>query len=77
MLLAKALSANMLTMGMLSVRGATYRVSKVVEGRYEVVRILDDHRIGTFEPKPTLQVSAEGVDAELLREIASLAMRQG
>jgi hypothetical protein len=67
----------MLEMGMLSVRGATYRVSKVVEGKYEVVRILDDRRIGTFEPRPTLQIAPEGVDAELLREIASLAMKQG
>jgi hypothetical protein len=62
---------------MLSVRGTTYRVSKVCDGTYEVVRIIDDHRIGTFESNPRLQVTAEGVDEELLREIAYVAMKQG
>jgi inorganic pyrophosphatase/exopolyphosphatase len=67
----------MLIKGMVSADGNTYRVSRVSDGVYEVVRIIDDHRIGTFETSPTLRVMPEGVDSTLLREIAYLAMKQG
>lgn len=63
--------------GMVTVGGNTYRVSKLYRGTYEVVRILDDRRVGTFESSPKLQVTPEGVDPELLSEIALLALKQG
>jgi hypothetical protein len=63
--------------GMLSVRGATYRVSKVRAHTYEVVRIIDDQRIGIFEANPALRVTTEGIDSPLVREIAYRALKQG
>jgi hypothetical protein len=62
---------------MLSVRGATYRVSKVCDHTYEVVRIIDDHRMGTFEANPGLCVTTEGDDSSLVREIAYRALKRG
>ena len=63
--------------GMVSFGGMTYRVEKIAHDRYEVVRILDDRRIGAFAREPNIQVMPEGVDSGLLREIAHLALRQG
>jgi hypothetical protein len=63
--------------GMVVVGGITYRVSKLYAGKYEVVRILDDHRVGTFESEPRLVVEPEGVEPELLSEIAIAALKQG
>ena len=63
--------------GMVTVGGKTYRVSKLYQGRYEVVRILDDCRVGTFASSPRLEVMPEGVEPELLSEIALLALKQG
>jgi hypothetical protein len=62
---------------MLSVRGITYRVSTVSPCTYEVVRLIDDRRIGTFVSHPRIRVMPECVDSRLLREIAYLAVKQG
>jgi hypothetical protein len=63
--------------GLLSVRGVTYRIARVTPGAYEVVRILDELRVGTFECTPALRVMPEAVGSDLLREIAYAAMKQG
>jgi hypothetical protein len=62
---------------MLSFKGVTYRVSKVCPGTYEVVRIIDDCRLGTFETVPRLRVIADGEPGDLVRELAYLAIKQG
>jgi hypothetical protein len=61
--------------GMVQVFGTTYRIVKRAPCSYEVVRILDDRRVGTFRHGPSLSVSPEAVDFETLREIAYAALR--
>jgi hypothetical protein len=63
--------------GVVVVGRTSYRVSKLHAGKYEVVRILDDQRVGTFESEPRLVVEPEGIEPELLTEIALAALRQG
>lgn len=62
--------------GMVQVLGTTYRIVRVARGHYEVVRILDDTRIGSFQSEPTFLVSA-GPHAELVREVARTAIQGG
>jgi hypothetical protein len=69
--------AMKVTKGMVVVGGVTYRVTKLYTGKYEVVRIFDDRRVGTFECEPKLSVEPEGVSPELLSEIAIVALKQG
>jgi hypothetical protein len=65
----------MLRRGMVEFRGKTYRIVKVSRGKYEVYRILDDCRIGTFESTPRLRVEPEGVEATFLHELAITALK--
>jgi hypothetical protein len=62
--------------GMVQFQGKTYRVAKVSRGRYEVIRLLDDRRIGTFESTPRLRVEPEGVEPAFLHELALTALKQ-
>jgi hypothetical protein len=62
--------------GMVQVAGSTFRIVRVSRGQYEVVRILDDARVGSFCLEPTLKVS-EGPSRELLREVARCAIQGG
>jgi len=62
--------------GMVQVSGKTYRIMKVSPQSYEVVRILDDVRIGHFEVTPRLHMQPEGVPRELLLEIAMTALKE-
>jgi hypothetical protein len=62
--------------GVVVVEGISYRVSKLYAGKYEVVRILDDQMVGTFESEPRLEVEPEGIEPELLKEIAIVALKQ-
>jgi hypothetical protein len=62
---------------MVTVGGRTYRVSKLYHGKYEVFRVLDDRRVGTFESTPRVEVAPEGIEPELLHKIALLALREG
>ena len=64
---------------MVKVRGKTYRFSRREDGVYEVYRILDDKRVGTFARGPHLQVVPESghESVHLLREIALAALQQG
>jgi hypothetical protein len=50
---------------------------KIDSGSYEVVRILDDARMGSFEVSPRLRVRpADGVAQSLLVEIALTALKE-
>jgi len=61
--------------GMVSVAGKTYRVVRVAQGSYEVVRILDDTRVGTFRSIPPVEIVAQGIEASLMLEIARAAIQ--
>jgi len=62
--------------GMVQVAGTTFRIARIGRGHYEVVRILDELRLGSFWNEPTFAVS-ESVDQELLREVARCAIKGG
>jgi len=62
--------------GMVQVAGTTFRIVRIECGHYEVVRILDDTRLGSFWCEPTFAVS-ESVDRDLLREVARSAIQGG
>ena len=40
--------------GMVQVAGTTYRIVRRERGHYDVVRILDDERVGSFRSIPHL-----------------------
>jgi hypothetical protein len=61
---------------MVQLSGKTYRIMKVGARSYEVIRILDDVRIGRFEVTPRLEVQPEGVTRELLWQIALTALKE-
>lgn len=61
--------------GMVQVAGATYRITKVSKGKYDVIRILDEARVGSFETVPKLKVQATGVSEKLLLEISMTALK--
>ncbi len=61
--------------GMVQVAGTTYRIVRLKRGEYNVVRVLDDVRVGKFTNGPTTQILADGVDPALMREIARVAIQ--
>jgi hypothetical protein len=61
--------------GMVQVAGTTYRVVRVAQASYEVVRILDDTRVGTFRSTPPVEIVAHGIEAGLMLEIARAAIQ--
>ena len=61
--------------GMVQVAGTTYRIVRLKPGEYGVVRLLDDVRVGAFSNAPVVQVSPDGIDAPLMREIARVAIQ--
>jgi hypothetical protein len=60
--------------GMVQLAGVTYRIVRVAQGSYSVVRISDDVAVGRFNLAPTLGIEAQGVEPALLREVARLAI---
>ena len=62
--------------GMVRVAGSTFRIVRIQHGHYEVIRILDDARLGTFWSEPNFKVS-ECENEDLLREIARSAIQGG
>lgn len=62
--------------GMVQVSGVTFRIVRTTRGHYEVIRILDDTRMGSFWSEPMFKVS-EGQHQELLREVARCAIQGG
>lgn len=53
----------------------TYRIGRLSRGQYEVVRILDDVRLGTFESYPSLTVTSSSIHPSFILRIAQAAMR--
>jgi len=53
----------------------TYRIGRLRHGEYEVVRILDDVRIGTFGCFPQLTVTSSSVHPAFILKIAWTAVR--
>lgn len=62
--------------GMVQVAGRTYRIVRLTPGHYNVVRILDDRRVGAFS-RPTNEVLADGIEPILMREIVREAVQGG
>lgn len=60
--------------GMVQVAGSTYRVVRVGGGVYDVVRLLDDHRVGTFRSAPRLEVTLCHIEPALMMAIAREAI---
>jgi hypothetical protein len=62
--------------GMVQLAGATYRIERSEAHRYEVIRIADDLRMGTFHSQPPFDVNpTTGIEPALLRDIARAAMK--
>jgi hypothetical protein len=53
----------------------TYRIGRLRHGEYEVVRILDDVRIGTFQSEPQLTVTSSSIHPAFILSIARAAAR--
>ncbi len=64
---------------MVQVNSVTYRIVRVAARRYDVVRLLDDERIGVFSLGGSTGVLLEGSapQVEVLREVARLALQAG
>ncbi len=60
--------------GMVQVAKTTYRIVRLGAGTYEVIRILDDARVGTFRSFPKLEVTSCQIEETLMREIARAAV---
>lgn len=60
--------------GMVQLAGITYRIVRVASGSYQVIRIRDDIQVGSFSLAPALGIQADLIDADLLREVARLAI---
>jgi hypothetical protein len=52
-----------------------YRVTRLEPGTYEIVRIVDDRRMGTFRSVPTFQVTSSEIHPAFVRKIAALAAK--
>jgi hypothetical protein len=62
--------------GMVQVDGVTYRIVRVSSARYDVIRVLDDVRVGGFQSAPTFEVSESNIDERSLREIGRMAIQR-
>ena len=63
--------------GMVQVHSVTYRIVRVRAGEYDVVRLLDDVRVGMFCLVPEPKVCAPAHATELIREVARAALQGG
>src|ERR1700690_2938121 len=63
--------------GMVQVNGVTYRIVRVRVGQYEIVRLLDDLRVGEFALGARTEALCDGGAPELSREIARAALQGG
>lgn len=61
---------------MVQVDNVTYRIVRVQAGEYEVVRLLDDARIGRFSLAGR-QVASEANTVEVVRAVARVALQGG
>lgn len=63
--------------GMVQVNSVTYRIVRVRAGKYEIVRLLDDTRVGEFALGARTEALCDGEAPELIREIARVALQGG
>jgi hypothetical protein len=63
--------------GMVQVAGVTYRIVRIERGTYDVVRILDDQRVGQFRTIPRVEVTASVSTDETIAEVAKAAVKWG
>ena len=63
--------------GMVQVAGVTYRIVRIERGQYDVVRILDDQRVGQFRTIPRVEVTAASAPDDTMAEIAKAAVKWG
>ena len=63
--------------GMVQVHSVTYRIVRVKPGHYDVVRVLDDARLGMFSLGSHCEAIIEGDAPELIREVARAALQGG
>ena len=61
--------------GMVQVAGVTYRIVRLRAGEYDVVRVLDDSRIGMFSLGNAPAFSAEGSALEVVKSVARAALQ--
>jgi hypothetical protein len=61
--------------GMVQVEGTTYRIVRLKRGHYKVVRVLDDLSVGWFSVGSSFEMAPEGIDGDLMREIARVAIQ--
>jgi hypothetical protein len=61
--------------GMIRVAGTTQRIVRVAHGQYDVIRVLDDTRVGAFSNGTTAKAVSHGIDDRLMRQIARLAVQ--
>jgi len=62
---------------MVQVHSVTYRIVRVRAGYYEVVRLLDDVRVGSFSLGTWNETLIEGDSPEVIREVARAALQGG
>jgi hypothetical protein len=63
--------------GMVQVQSVTYRIVRVRTGQYEVVRLLDDMRVGLFSIGAQSAAAFNGATPELIQDIARAALQRG
>jgi len=63
--------------GMVQVHSVTYRIVRVRPGHYDVVRVLDDARVGMFSLGTQCEAIIEGDAPEVIREVARAALQGG
>jgi hypothetical protein len=61
--------------GMVQVAGTTYRIVRIKRGHYNVIRVLDDMGVGTFSAGKSFEMTPVGIEDELMREIARVAIQ--
>jgi hypothetical protein len=66
---------GLIVKGMVQVEGTTYRIVRIKRGHYKVVRVLDDASVGGFSVGSSFEMAPEGIDGELMREIARVAIQ--
>jgi hypothetical protein len=63
--------------GMVEVGGTTFRIERVEDSVYEVIRIRDDLNVGTFRTSPIVCVVRTHLEPALMQSIARAAIQGG
>jgi hypothetical protein len=50
-------------------------IVRLKRGHYKVVRVLDDASVGVFSVDSTFQMAPDGIQGDLMREIARVAIQ--